>query len=215
MRLSIIIFDGFTTLDAIGGYEVLSRLPGMETEFVAVRRGVIAADTRRLGLVAWREFSPRLRSTDISMCPAAPARSRWSRIKRSSTRSAALDATSQLDHRHLQRRRAARRGRLAQGPAGDDQLVLSGSAESLWRRVHGRALSSRRQICHGRWRIGQHRHRPVSWPRCSRASRSQRRCSSASNIIPLRRFRREARRRSPRKSRSASDASKARVAQRR
>jgi hypothetical protein len=29
MRLSIIIFDGFTTLDAIGGYEVLSRLPGM------------------------------------------------------------------------------------------------------------------------------------------------------------------------------------------
>ena len=35
MRLSIVIFDGFTTLDAIGGYEVLSRIPGMEVEFVA------------------------------------------------------------------------------------------------------------------------------------------------------------------------------------
>jgi len=46
MRLTIVIYDGFTTLDAIGGYEVLSRLPGMETEFVAARRGVVTADTR-------------------------------------------------------------------------------------------------------------------------------------------------------------------------
>src|SRR5258707_5038794 len=28
MRLSILIYDGFTTLDAVGGYEVLSRIPG-------------------------------------------------------------------------------------------------------------------------------------------------------------------------------------------
>ena len=46
MRLSILIYDGLTTLDAIGGYEILARLPGMETEFVASRRGIIAADTR-------------------------------------------------------------------------------------------------------------------------------------------------------------------------
>ena len=71
MRLSIIIFDGLTTLDAIGGYEVLSRLPGMETEFVARERGVVAADTRRLGLAAWRDFS-EVKSTDILYVPGGP-----------------------------------------------------------------------------------------------------------------------------------------------
>ena len=59
MRLSILIYDGLTALDAIGGYEILARLPGMETEFVASCRGIIAADTRSLGLVAFREFSEK------------------------------------------------------------------------------------------------------------------------------------------------------------
>ena len=71
MRLSILIFDGLTTLDAIGGYEVLARLPGMETEFVAVRHGIVAADTRQLGLVAFREFS-EVMSTDILYVPGGP-----------------------------------------------------------------------------------------------------------------------------------------------
>jgi len=71
MRLSIVIFDGLTTLDAVGGYEVLARLPGMETEFVAASRGVIAADTRRLGLVAWRGFD-EVAATDILYVPGGP-----------------------------------------------------------------------------------------------------------------------------------------------
>jgi putative intracellular protease/amidase len=71
MRLSILIFDGLTTLDAIGGYEILARLPGVETEFVAAQRGIIAADTRRLGLVAFREFS-EVTATDILYVPGGP-----------------------------------------------------------------------------------------------------------------------------------------------
>ena len=71
MRLSILIFDGFTTLDAIGGYEVLARIPGMEVEFVAAQRGIVAADTRRLGLVAFREFS-EVTATDILYVPGGP-----------------------------------------------------------------------------------------------------------------------------------------------
>ena len=71
MRLSILIYDGLTTLDAIGGYEILARLPGMETEFVAQRRGIIAADTRCLGLVAFREFS-EVAATDILYVPGGP-----------------------------------------------------------------------------------------------------------------------------------------------
>jgi putative intracellular protease/amidase len=71
MRLSILIFDGLTTLDAIGGYEVLARLPGMDVEFVAARRGIIAVDTRRLGLVAFRDFS-EVTATDILYVPGGP-----------------------------------------------------------------------------------------------------------------------------------------------
>jgi putative intracellular protease/amidase len=71
MRLLILIYDGLTTLDAIGGYEILARLPGMETEFVAARRGIIAADTRCLGLAAFREFS-EVTATDILYVPGGP-----------------------------------------------------------------------------------------------------------------------------------------------
>jgi putative intracellular protease/amidase len=71
MRLSILIFDGLTTLDAIGGYEVLSRLPGVETEFVAAQRGIIAVDTRSLGLTAFRDFS-EVTATDILYVPGGP-----------------------------------------------------------------------------------------------------------------------------------------------
>jgi transcriptional regulator GlxA family with amidase domain len=71
MRLSILIYDGLTTLDAIGGYEILARLPGMETEFVAAQRGIVAADTRCLGLAAFREFS-EVTATDILYIPGGP-----------------------------------------------------------------------------------------------------------------------------------------------
>ena len=71
MKLSIVIFDGLTTLDAIGGYEALARLPGIEVEFVAARRGIIVADTRRLGLLAYRAFD-EVDSTDILYVPGGP-----------------------------------------------------------------------------------------------------------------------------------------------
>jgi putative intracellular protease/amidase len=71
MRLSILLFDGFTALDIVGGYEVLSRLPGVETEFVAAVPGLVAADTRRLGLVAWCDFQVAA-SPDILYVPGGP-----------------------------------------------------------------------------------------------------------------------------------------------
>ena len=71
MRLSIFLFDGFTTLDAIGGYESLSRIPSMETEFFAKEPGLIAADTRRLGLAAWKGFD-EVTETDILYVPGGP-----------------------------------------------------------------------------------------------------------------------------------------------
>ncbi|TMK71491.1 MAG: DJ-1/PfpI family protein [Actinobacteria bacterium] len=52
MRIAILIFDRLTALDAIGPYEVLSRLPGSEVVFVAKEPGLKRTDTGRLGLNA-------------------------------------------------------------------------------------------------------------------------------------------------------------------
>lgn len=54
MRVAILIFDELTALDAIGPYEVLSRLPGAELAFVAAERGLKRTDTGALGLMADR-----------------------------------------------------------------------------------------------------------------------------------------------------------------
>lgn len=71
MRLTMVIFDGVTSLDAIGGYEVLSRIPGMEVEWAAPKRGVVVADTRALGLVAFRALD-EVAATDILYVPGGP-----------------------------------------------------------------------------------------------------------------------------------------------
>ncbi len=71
MRLSILLFDGFTALDAVGGYEVLANLPGVETEFVAEHTGPIFADTRRLALHAYRRLD-ETRHTDMLYVPGGP-----------------------------------------------------------------------------------------------------------------------------------------------
>jgi transcriptional regulator GlxA family with amidase domain len=52
MRIAILIFDGLTALDAIGPYEVLSRLPGAELRFVAKQPGPKRTDTGALGVEA-------------------------------------------------------------------------------------------------------------------------------------------------------------------
>jgi transcriptional regulator GlxA family with amidase domain len=52
MRIAILIFDRLTALDAIGPYEVLSRLPGAELSFVATEPGPKRTDTGSLGVHA-------------------------------------------------------------------------------------------------------------------------------------------------------------------
>ncbi len=52
MRIAILIFDKLTALDAIGPYEVLSRIPGAELTFVAKEAGPKRTDTGRLAITA-------------------------------------------------------------------------------------------------------------------------------------------------------------------
>jgi transcriptional regulator GlxA family with amidase domain len=68
MRIAILIFDKLTALDAIGPYEVLSRLPGAELSFVAKEAGMKRADTGRLGLNADLAIS-ELPDPDLVLVP--------------------------------------------------------------------------------------------------------------------------------------------------
>jgi putative intracellular protease/amidase len=52
VQIAIFLYDHMTALDAVGPYEVLSRLPGADVVFVAEQRGEVRCDTRRLALVA-------------------------------------------------------------------------------------------------------------------------------------------------------------------
>ncbi|HEV7460552.1 MAG TPA: DJ-1/PfpI family protein [Solirubrobacteraceae bacterium] len=52
MDIAIPIYPGFTALDAVGPYEVLSNLPGATVRFIAAEPGPVTADTGMLTLVA-------------------------------------------------------------------------------------------------------------------------------------------------------------------
>jgi transcriptional regulator GlxA family with amidase domain len=52
VEIAILIFDGLTALDAVGPYEVLSRVPGARVRFVATEPGPKRTDNGSLALVA-------------------------------------------------------------------------------------------------------------------------------------------------------------------
>jgi putative intracellular protease/amidase len=52
VQTAILLYDGFTALDAVGPYEVLSRLPGNQVCFVAAEPGPTETETRSLSMVA-------------------------------------------------------------------------------------------------------------------------------------------------------------------
>ena len=68
MQIAILIFDRVTALDAVGPYEVLSRLPGAEVVFVAAEAGVKRTDTGALGLTADRALAD-VGAPDIVLVP--------------------------------------------------------------------------------------------------------------------------------------------------
>ncbi len=52
MQIAVLLFDNVTALDAVGPYEVLSRVPGATVVFVGERIGPVRADTGSLSLMA-------------------------------------------------------------------------------------------------------------------------------------------------------------------
>ncbi|NJL87505.1 MAG: DJ-1/PfpI family protein [Leptolyngbyaceae cyanobacterium SM1_1_3] len=52
LEIAILLYEGMTALDAIGPYEVLSRLPNTKIKLVAKEPGLVVTDTRYLALNA-------------------------------------------------------------------------------------------------------------------------------------------------------------------
>lgn len=71
MKIAILLYDGFTALDCIGPYEVLSRLPGADLAFVAARAGVVTSDTGVLNITATRGIAD-VDAADILLVPGGP-----------------------------------------------------------------------------------------------------------------------------------------------
>jgi transcriptional regulator GlxA family with amidase domain len=72
MQIAILIYDRLTALDAVGPYEVLSRLPGAELIFVAQEPGPKRTDTGRLALLADASLAD-VPHPDIVLVPGGPA----------------------------------------------------------------------------------------------------------------------------------------------
>ena len=70
MDIIIYIYNGLTALDAVGAYEVLSRLPKANVKFVGEHKGVIVSDTHFLKLGAEYDIA-EINKADILVVPGS------------------------------------------------------------------------------------------------------------------------------------------------
>ncbi len=71
MQIAFLLFDGITALDAVGPYEVLSRLPDAHVRFVAAHVGPQRCDMGSLALTAEHSLAD-VPSPDIVVVPGGP-----------------------------------------------------------------------------------------------------------------------------------------------
>lgn len=70
MEIVIYLYNGITPLDAVGPYEVLSKLPEANIKFAAEKKGIIVSDSHFLKLVAEYEIS-EIERADILLIPGS------------------------------------------------------------------------------------------------------------------------------------------------
>lgn len=80
MQIAILLYDRFTALDAIGPYEVLSRLPDTTVVFAAEQAGPVTADSRMLSLVAEVSLAD-VPHPDIVLVPGGPGQATAPQMK--------------------------------------------------------------------------------------------------------------------------------------
>jgi putative intracellular protease/amidase len=72
MQIAVVLYDRVTALDAIGPYEILSRLPGVTLVFAGLEAGPVRADTGRLSPVASQRLDD-VPAPDVILVPGSPA----------------------------------------------------------------------------------------------------------------------------------------------
>ena len=73
MEIAVLTFPDMTALDAMGPYEVLSRLPGARLRFVAANKGAITTDTGMLTFQAEAGID-EVEAADVLVVPGGPVR---------------------------------------------------------------------------------------------------------------------------------------------
>ena len=217
MNIAILLYDRFTALDAIGPYEVLSRLPGA-TRRVRRRpsRARCAPTTACSRSMAERSLA-ELPAPDIVLVPGGPgevaqrageAVLEWLRAAHETSTWTTSVCTGSLI--------LAAAG-LLDGKRATSHWLAIDELRRARRRADARARRVRRQDRHRRRRLGRHRHGARARRDGSPATRSPRRSSSASSTTRSRRSTPARRRRRPPRSSSccARAAASSRPARRR
>ena len=71
MNIAIVLYDRFTALDAVGPYEVLSRLPGATVTFAAEKPGPVTTDNGMLQILASASLQ-EIPAPEIILVPGGP-----------------------------------------------------------------------------------------------------------------------------------------------
>ena len=157
MDIAIPMYDRFTALDAIGPYEVLSRLPDAQVTWLAHEPGLVRTDNGMLAIEATAAFEdlpePRHRPRPGRHRDARPARGR------AAARLAARRACDvHVDDVRLHRVAAARRRGDPRRAARHGALARAGAARRVRRDADAGARRLRGQGRHRRRRLLGHRH---------------------------------------------------------
>ena len=134
MRIAFLIFDNLTTLDAIGPFEVLCRIPGAEVMFVGETAGIKRADPKSLGhgrrlLDCGRDQRRHPGRAGRAGRATGPRETSHARV------GAANRCDYAVDDVGLHGSVGARRGRPSEGTAGDDALGAAREVARVRRRA--------------------------------------------------------------------------------
>jgi transcriptional regulator GlxA family with amidase domain len=71
MEIAIVLYERFTALDAIGPYEVLSRVPGAHVTFAAVQAGPVSTDNGALTVLVEHRLA-EVSKPEVVLVPGGP-----------------------------------------------------------------------------------------------------------------------------------------------
>ncbi|MEY4514587.1 MAG: hypothetical protein RLZZ450_6709 [Pseudomonadota bacterium] len=145
MQIDFLLFDEITALDAVGPYEVLTRLPGARVRFVGQRLGRVASDAG-LGMHVDATLD-EVRATDLLLVPGGFGARKLQSDERVLSWLRAIDATTKLTT-------SVCTGSLLLGAAG---LLRGRRATSHWAffdalAAHGATPVSERYVEDGKYR---------------------------------------------------------------